>query len=84
MSPHHTGQVRARDVIEGDFLVGLDNGYVFADPAVHAGEVTIDFHTAQGDEGRLVVPDIMPVTVRRDEEIEPMLDWDDEGEEEEQ
>jgi hypothetical protein len=71
-------EVKAMKVREGDFLPGLDDGYVYtdADPdydirgeynSVLGGDgyVLISFHTAQGDEGYLLVPEDMPVTIRR-------------------
>lgn len=69
--------VAASEVQEGDFLVGLDNGYVFEGPSEDVppyesgyargpGLVSISFHTAEGDEGELIVPAEMPVTVKRE------------------
>lgn len=70
--------IPAADVEPGDFLPGLDMGYVFE---VETGEVhafaagsqnillgtfrTITFHTSDGDEAYLIVPEDMPVTVER-------------------
>jgi hypothetical protein len=74
-----TMTVPAAEVQEGDYLPGLDNGYVFEDPedaddkvslsdgrfsfGVGDGMTLVSFHTADGDEAYLVVPSDMPVTV---------------------
>lgn len=61
------------DGVNGDFLTGLDNGYVVAlDLNEHA--VLILFHTATGDEAELTCPPDMPVEVR----YRPEHDNDDE------
>jgi hypothetical protein len=71
--------VKAKKVREGDYLVGLDNGYVsevergayasFDDKygTNQGGEnsVLIVFHDAQGDENYLVCGKDMPITVER-------------------
>lgn len=76
------GDVQVRDVQEGDFLTGLDNGYVVEvepDPpvsftysrmatALSGDNVMLTFHTAQGDEAYLIAPEDMPVRVRRESE----------------
>lgn len=71
-------KVEAGEVQEGDFLPGLDNGYVVEvdhDPDVWDGRynvsmstglVLLTFHTAQGEEAYLLCPPDMPVTVKRD------------------
>lgn len=75
--------VPASEVQEGDFLPGLGNGYVFEDAESASGKVSmsdgrysfdvgegmtlVSFHTAEGDEAFLVVPEDMPVTVERSE-----------------
>lgn len=77
----NTETVEAKDVREGDFLPGLDNGFVFQDAEsdlyLWMGEgsdnpyvlpedsVRITFHTQQGDEAYLICPSDMPVTVQR-------------------
>lgn len=60
-----TKTVKARKVREGDFLPGIDNGFVYEDPQVDEYEVTIEFHDANGDEGRLTLPRNSLVTVGR-------------------
>jgi hypothetical protein len=65
-----TKAVKAKKVREGDFLTGLDDGYVFTEPEVVDGpsrfnEVIIRFHDAEGEEGFLQCGKNMPVTVRR-------------------
>lgn len=70
--------VPAEEVEEGDFLTGLDNGYVFEEPernpnigygrwntALGEGAVLISFHDAQGDENYLICAPDMKVSVRR-------------------
>jgi hypothetical protein len=75
----NTLTIPASQVREGDFLPGLDNGYVYADPSTDVpgttdgrfyftrgeGFLSIGFHTAQGEEAELIVPADMPVTVQR-------------------
>jgi hypothetical protein len=71
-------QVTASEVQEGDFLPGLDNGYVFQEPetdhdlrdgryntAVGRGLALISFHDQNGDECYLLAPPDMTVTVTR-------------------
>lgn len=73
-----TEVVEAGEVEAGDFLPGLDNGYVFEDPtqadayvsdgyviAMPSGTIRIRFHTAEGEEAELICPDNMPVTIRQ-------------------
>lgn len=55
------GVVLASEVTEGMFLTGLDNGYVHSEPDHDGDTVTIEFHTADGDEGTLTVPADMPL-----------------------
>jgi hypothetical protein len=71
--------IPARDVEEGDFLPGLDMGYVFdvdVDEQIRtftAGEVNIlmgeftviTFHDQDGDENYLILKGDVPVTVER-------------------
>lgn len=72
--------VPAGEVAEGDYLPGLDNGYVFEPatdedvPPYYDGTfviarpestVAIRFHTANGDEAEVILPDDVPVTVAR-------------------
>ena len=84
MTTKPTRKIEARFIREGDFLPGLDNGYVFEDPEENPsltygrynaslsgdGIVMVGFHTAEGEEAHLVCPDNMPVTVER-----PSGDW---------
>lgn len=72
--------VIASEVGEGDFLIDLDNGYVYEDPqdasevlcwqgwgygSLDADLTYIPFHTAQGDEAFLVVPSDFEIRVQR-------------------
>lgn len=76
---HSTREVAARKVRAGDYLTGLDNGYVIEvehEPeianhqlgGVYArlgdGMVMLTFNTAEGDEGYVIAPPETPVTVR--------------------
>lgn len=69
----------ASELESGDYLTGLDNGYVVEvgdNETPHMdgryvidrgdGLVSITFHTAQGEEGELIVPSEMPVTYTTD------------------
>lgn len=70
-------QVPSQTIVVGDFLVGVDNGYVVEvtiDPDFGFGEyntrlpdgtVYIMFHTSEGDEGHLILPPDVPITVTR-------------------
>lgn len=74
-------KVKARKVKEGDFIPGLDNGYVIEVQreggfiigtdrysfAQGEGTVTITMNDAEGDEFYLLAPLDMPVTVARPE-----------------
>ncbi len=61
-----TETVDASNVQEGDFLPGLDNGYVYDEPEeVDEYRVRINFHTSEGDEAHVECPRDMPVTVER-------------------
>lgn len=62
-----TQVIPAKDVREGDFFPGLDNGYVPYPPMLDGNELEILFHTAEGEEATLRCPGKMPVTVRRSE-----------------
>lgn len=73
-------KVPAREVKEGDFIPGLDNGYVIAaEPengfmvgtdrysfAQGEGTVTITMNDAEGDEFYLMAPLNMPITIARE------------------
>lgn len=76
----NTQTVPAAKVREGDFLPGLDNGYVYEDASgedippyfdgrfaiARSGDnVRIGFHTAEGEEAELICPADMPITVER-------------------
>ena len=73
-------QVKMSEVQEGDYLTGLDNGYVVEvekDPdvsmgvgrgtyaAMGSGMVMLTFHDAEGGEGYLMAAADMPVEVKR-------------------
>ena len=72
-------QVRANQVREGDFLPGLDNGYVIEVEQtecssfsgrynVSLGElVVLTFNTSDGDEGYALLPEDAQVTITRGE-----------------
>ena len=63
-----TQTVEAQDLVAGptgvggDFLAGLDNGYV-VDIVEDTYAVSITFHTAEGDEATLTCPKDMPVLI---------------------
>lgn len=72
-----TKMVKAKKVKEGDFLPGLDHGYVFEDPdrdtqvrvgqyAVPDNYVLITYHDGLGGENYLVLHKNTPLTVERD------------------
>lgn len=77
-----TETVDVQDLREGDFLVGLDSGYVFSvdeNPDVSMGDgsyhfnmgdgmVLVTFHDAQGNENYLLLTQGHPVDVRRESE----------------
>jgi hypothetical protein len=63
-----TKTVKAKKVREGDFLPGLDNGYVFevekaADYDLH---VVIWYHDVNGDENYITTWPDNQITIRRD------------------
>jgi hypothetical protein len=62
---HTTRKAQAYTLKPGDFLPGLDDGYVFVEPVLSdvSGSVTVTFHTAEGDEAELTCPALMPVTI---------------------
>lgn len=78
----NTKKIKAENVRLGDFLPGLDNGYVVEVDEEHglvsgryntafASECQIiTFHTAEGDEAHIICPPDMPVTVQRDGEFD--------------
>lgn len=70
----NTGIVRARDIELGDFLTGLDNGYVveILEAGYEDSERVISFHTAEGSEADLRCPDNMPIAIKREGEIPEM------------
>lgn len=69
------------EVMEGDTLPDLDNGYVFevADAAsniswnsamsgaFHSDMVLIGFHDAEGNENYLILCDTHPITIERED-----------------
>lgn len=61
--------VPVADLEEGDFLPGLDMGYVYivapADFPHGDAYREITFHTNDGDEAFLIAPGDMPVTIER-------------------
>jgi hypothetical protein len=71
--------IKAKKVRTGDYLPGLDNGYVFDEPErdpyvvfdnrfpVNVGSqmVLITFHDNEGNENYLIVGKDMPITVER-------------------
>lgn len=61
--------VLAKRVKPGHSIPGLDNGYV-VEVVKDTYDVEITFHTAEGDEAKLIVPKDVPITV---DDIEP--DW---------
>jgi len=72
-----TKTIEAHEVGEGNFLPGLDNGYVVEVERVdgitlqdhryavwHSGDfMKFTFHTAEGEEAYLTCPADMPITV---------------------
>jgi hypothetical protein len=65
-----TKAVKAKKVREGDFLTGLDDGYVFTEPERVDGptrfnEVIVRFHDADGEENLVQCGKNMRITVRR-------------------
>jgi hypothetical protein len=60
--------VKAKRVREGDFLPGLDDGYVFTEPVESRrgeGYVEIGFHDVDGNENFLDVSTDLLITVER-------------------
>lgn len=92
MTTKTTQKVDAGTLHEGDFLPGLDNGYVFEDAEMNPdfrdrynvglahGLVCVSFHTAQGEESYLLCPPDMPVTVECDQVHESWSDSDEDDE----
>lgn len=74
-------RIPAQHVREGDFLAGLDNGYVIEaeeeDCRAFSGTynvslgrfVTLTFNTADGDEAYVLLPRDTPVTVARESQL---------------
>lgn len=74
-----TTTIPAREIREGDSIPGLDNAYCYRaaennDTPYYDGRgviargdglVSVCFHTAEGEEGELIVPEDMPVTIER-------------------
>jgi len=56
---------KAKKLQEGDFLVDLDNGYVYINPDVSEYQTEIYFHDSNGDECCLMVPNHFPLNVKR-------------------
>jgi len=71
--------IPVQDLQEGDFLVGLDNGYVFTVEEDISDSISLDrtynvslggdmvlvtFHDSNGDENYLILNRDFPVTVR--------------------
>lgn len=77
----NTQVVPAEEVTNGDYLPGLDNGYVIESEETEVSTFAasdrynmllgtfqvITFNTANGDEAYLIVPVDMPVTIHRPE-----------------
>jgi hypothetical protein len=73
-----TIKIAASEIREGDYIPGLDNGYVVEDPehdpdfrdrynmGLGRGKVCITFNTAEEDEAYLLCPPDMPVTINRE------------------
>lgn len=59
----------------GDFLTGLDDGYV-VEVEFHEHDVVVTFHTANGDEATLRCPQDMPITVKRHGDIPDLEERD--------
>ena len=57
------GHVLAGEIREGMFLTGMDNGCVVdvSGPTDNGGDVTLTFHTYDGEEATLTCPAYMPV-----------------------
>lgn len=61
--------VKAKKVKEGDFLLGLDNGYVVdieSSESTYSDGRRFTFHTAEGEEAYLDVPSDMPILIARE------------------
>lgn len=61
--------MQAGEVTEGDFLTGLDNGYVYDVEPQEFRWVVLHFHTAEGAEATLSVPDDLMLMVRTGEPV---------------
>jgi hypothetical protein len=59
--------LQASEVTEGDFLTDLDNGYVYDVEHQEYRWVVINFHTAEGAEASLSVPDDLMLRVKTGE-----------------
>lgn len=79
----YRGTVRARELRadesggDGDFLAGLDNGYVVEVLADYDGTVRVTFHDCDGNEGELTCSESMPVDVMRREPVPDLEEWED-------
>ena len=59
-------KVLIEDVVEGDFLLDLDNGYVYEDPeSDEYGVYTVRFNDAEGGECVLIHADGLRLNVGR-------------------
>lgn len=78
-------RVAAGKVREGDFLLGLDNGYVYEEPtgenywSERHDRVRISFHDFEGNENEAILQPNVPVLVGRHDDEGDDLEWDDEG-----
>lgn len=62
--------IEAHEVTEGDFLIDLDNGYVFdVDHDENVYNVTITFHDSDGNENILIVGPDFPLNVEQGEPV---------------
>ena len=59
----------AEDISEGDYLIDLDNGYVFMEPEEDQYYVDIFFHTSEGDEANIRVPKDFELNVQEGEPV---------------
>lgn len=73
MTERKVKAVKARKVREGDFIPGLDNGYVFTDPepSERSWAIRIQFHDQNGEEGSIECDPDMLITVDRPKRGKP-------------
>ena len=58
--------VKAKKVREGDFLTGLDNGYVYVVTENDEYTTEILFHDAKGEENIMILQNNFRLDIRRD------------------